>query len=51
MAYGSKMNRINKMADDIMTDPSIWFVPITPTEKQIEHLKELGKVKPDSEKP
>jgi hypothetical protein len=38
-AYGTKPNRINKMADEIMADNSYWFHPIEPTSEQVEELK------------
>jgi len=28
MGYGSKINRVNKMHQDILNDPTYWFNPI-----------------------
>jgi hypothetical protein len=41
MAYGTKMERINKMMNDILTKEKEehWFAPLTPTDNDVTKIK------------
>jgi len=41
LAYGNKMERINRMAEEMVANEPHWFTPVYPTESQMKHLKDV----------